>query len=80
MYTKDLSVILQICIFCDIKIVSSYLDLNDIINFTPIYAPFEKGGAYLCPPLKKEGHIALHMSVGRYVGRSVSQYPLTLCN
>ena len=30
---------------------------------------------YLCPPLKKEGHIALHMSVGmsvgRYVGRSV---------
>ena len=22
----------------------------------------------LCPPLKKEGHIALHMSVGRYVG------------
>ena len=46
--------------------------------------PFEKGGAYcfahvgryvarsVCPPLKKEGHIALHMSVGRYVGRSVS--------
>ena len=26
---------------------------------------------YLCPPLKKEGHIALHLSVGRYVGRSV---------
>ena len=26
---------------------------------------------YLCPPLKKEGHIALHMSVGRSVGRSV---------
>ena len=28
--------------------------------------------SYLCPPLKKEGHIALHMSVrpsvGRYVG------------
>ena len=23
------------------------------------------------PPLKKEGHIALHMSVGRYVGMSV---------
>ena len=56
--------------------------------------PFEKGGAYcfahvghevqhmclqyLCPPLKKEGHIALHMSVGmsvgRYVGRSVGRY------
>ena len=27
---------------------------------------------YLCPPLKKEGHIALHMSVGRSVGMSVS--------
>ena len=26
----------------------------------------------LCPPLKKEGHIALHMSVGRSVGMSVS--------
>ena len=26
---------------------------------------------YLCPPLKKEGHIALHMSVGRSVGMSV---------
>ena len=23
---------------------------------------------FLCPPLKKEGHIALHMSVGQYVG------------
>ena len=33
---------------------------------------------FLCPPLKKEGHIALHMSVGmsvgRYVGRSVGRY------
>ena len=27
--------------------------------------------SFLCPPLKKEGHIALHMTVGRYVGRSV---------
>ena len=26
---------------------------------------------YLCPPSKKEGHIALHMSVGMSVGRSV---------
>ena len=26
---------------------------------------------FLCPPLKKEGHIALHMSVGMSVGRSV---------
>ena len=26
------------------------------------------------PPSKKEGHIALHMSVGRYVGRSVCRY------
>ena len=26
----------------------------------------------LCPPLKKEGHIALHMSVGMSVGMSVS--------
>ena len=25
----------------------------------------------LCPPLKKEGHIALHMSVGMSVGRYV---------
>ena len=24
------------------------------------------------PPLKKEGHIALHLSVGRYVGMSVA--------
>ena len=28
----------------------------------------------LCPPLKKEGHIALHMSVGMSVGRSVGRY------
>ena len=28
---------------------------------------------YLCPPLKKEGHIALHMSVGMSVGRSVGR-------
>ena len=27
--------------------------------------------AYLFPPLKKEGHIALHMSVGMSVGRLV---------
>ena len=27
---------------------------------------------YLCPPLKKEGHIVLHLSVGRSVCRSVS--------
>ena len=27
--------------------------------------------ALLCPPLKKEGHIALHMSVGRSVRLSV---------
>ena len=26
----------------------------------------------LCPPSKKEGHIALHMSVGMSVGMSVS--------
>ena len=26
---------------------------------------------FLCPPLKKEGHIALHMSVGMSVGRYV---------
>ena len=26
---------------------------------------------FIMPPLKKEGHIALHMSVGRYVSRSV---------
>ena len=26
---------------------------------------------YLCPPLKKEGYIALHLSVGRSVCRSV---------
>ena len=26
---------------------------------------------FLCPPSKKEGHIALHMSVGMSVGRSV---------
>ena len=26
------------------------------------------------PPLKKEGHIALHMLVGRLVGRSVCRY------
>ena len=26
---------------------------------------------YVCPPLKKEGHIALHMSVGRSVYRYV---------
>ena len=33
---------------------------------------------YLCPPSKKEEHIALHMSVGmsvgRYVGMSVGRY------
>ena len=38
----------------------------------------------LCPPFKKDGHIALHMSVGMSVGRSVGmsvcRYPLTLCN
>ena len=27
---------------------------------------------FVMPPLKKEGHIALHMSVGRSVGMSVS--------
>ena len=39
--------------------------------FVIIYVPLD----WLCPhfyapppPLKKEGHIALHMSVGRYVG------------
>ena len=30
-----------------------------------------KSYLYLCPPSKKEGHIALHMSVGMSVGRSV---------
>ena len=30
--------------------------------------------SYLCPPLKKGGHIALHLSVGRLVGRSVCRY------
>ena len=30
--------------------------------------------SFLCPPLKKEGHIALHMSVGMSVGRSVGRY------
>ena len=39
-------------------------------------SPFEKGGAYLCPHLKKEGHIVLHLSVGRsvcrYVGMTVA--------
>ena len=34
----------------------------------------------LYPPLKKEGHIALHMLVGRSVCQSVCRYPLTLCN
>ena len=29
---------------------------------------------FLCPPLKKGGHIALHLSVGRLVGRSVGLY------
>ena len=29
------------------------------------------GITFLCPPLKKEGHIALHMSVGMSVCRSV---------
>ena len=28
----------------------------------------------LCPPSKKEGHIALHMSVGMSVCRSVGRY------
>jgi hypothetical protein len=28
---------------------------------------------FLCPPSKKGGHIALLLSVGRYVGRSVHQ-------
>ena len=32
------------------------------------------------PPLKKEGHIALHMSVVMSVGRLVCRYPITLCN
>ena len=32
------------------------------------------------PPSKKEGHIALHMSVGMSVGWSVCRYPLTLSN
>ena len=29
---------------------------------------------FLCPPLKKEGHIALHMSVGMSVCRYVGRY------
>ena len=29
---------------------------------------------FLCPPSKKEGHIVLHMSVGRSVGMSVGRY------
>ena len=32
---------------------------------------YHQGQQYLCPPLIKEGHIALHMSVGMSVGRSV---------
>ena len=28
--------------------------------------------AFVMPPLKKEGHIALHILVGLYVGMSVS--------
>ena len=38
----------------------------------------ETSGPSLCPPLKKEGHIVLYLSVGRsvcrYVGRSVCRY------
>ena len=34
---------------------------------------------FLCPLLKKAGYIALHMSVGRYVGTSVT-FSLPLYN
>ena len=52
------------------------LSVKDEMSSMPIFIP----------PLKKEGHIALHMLVGMSVGRYVSglvhvcRYPLTLCN
>ena len=42
-------------------------DWSDICAFSDLWA-LSSYVQFLCPPLKKEGHIALHMSVGRYVG------------
>ena len=44
---------------------------NDLLELFDIslFIIFET--TFLCPPSKKEGQMALHMSVGRYVGRYV---------
>ena len=50
------------------QIADTALNTN-LPNLMLAYIPFML--TYLCPHLKKEGHIALHMSVGMSVGRYV---------
>ena len=62
------------------KVVKLY-DPHSNLEWGGGHQPNEKVGKYethnfcicfLCPPLKKAGHIALHMSVGMSVGMYVS--------
>ena len=46
-----------------------YVNIGKTCNVGVIFAILF---LFLCPPLKKEGHIAFHMSVGMSVGRYVS--------
>ena len=63
-YTLNLKFVLAVHVFISPSITFNWLCqgyLVIVVNFT-----------YLCLPLKKEGHIALHMSVSMSVCMSVS--------
>ena len=53
--------------------IDTRADLNHQRTMTDYESKAEYISQYLCPPLKKEGHIALHMSFGMSVSFNLVQ-------
>ena len=59
----------KLCLAIDLEVKRLKVKFKCCVK---LFCSFHTVTQFLCPPLKKEGHIALHMSVGMLVGMSVS--------
>ena len=72
---KQIKQKIDFTVFC-VRHLGLIVTAVTINGFTPVDKPIFVNTKIFMPPLKKEGHIALHM----LVGMSVYRNPLILCN